>query len=172
MTFKVKLPGILISMIFLTLFSTNAKAQQTSEELINLLISKNVITQLEADSVRAVIAIKAQDDKAKLKKFNITSGKVFTINGYTQLRFQSLQESGKKDGFDVVELNNGSSNTAFSWSVTANRKNEVDASGNIISRNLEGRFAPAPLLLTKEIKTAREAESKKAEPAKRTLKAK
>ncbi|MFZ4705122.1 MAG: porin [Bacteroidales bacterium] len=101
MTFKMKLPGILISMIFLALFSTNAKAQQTSEEMINLLISKNVITQLEADSVRAVIAIKAQDDKAKLKKFNITSGKVFTINGYTQLRFQSLQESGKKDGFDV-----------------------------------------------------------------------
>jgi phosphate-selective porin OprO and OprP len=101
MTFKLKLSGTFIGIALLTLVSAKAKAQQTSEEMINLLISKNVITQQEADSVRAVIAIKAQDDRAKQKKFNITSGKALTINGYTQVRYQSLQESGKKDGFDI-----------------------------------------------------------------------
>ena len=101
MRFKLKLTGIFIGIALLTLLSAKAKAQQTSEEMINLLISKNVITQQEADSVRAVIAIKAQDDKAKQKKFNITSGKALTLNGYTQVRFQSLQEPTKKDGFDI-----------------------------------------------------------------------
>jgi phosphate-selective porin OprO and OprP len=101
MTNKLKLSGAIISIVLMTFFSTNAKAQQTSEEMINLLISKNLITQTEADSVRAVIAIKAQDDKAKQKKFNITSSKALTLNGYTQARFQSLQEPGKKDGFDI-----------------------------------------------------------------------
>lgn len=98
---NVKLPGSFIGTMLLALLCLNAKAQQTSEEMIHLLISKNVITQLEADSVRAVIAIKAQDDKAKQKKFNLTSGRALTLNGYAQVRFQSLQEPGKKDGFDI-----------------------------------------------------------------------
>lgn len=98
---NLKLFGPFIGILLFALFSTNAKAQQTSEEMINLLISKNVITQHEADSVRAVIAIKAQEDKVKQKKFNIISGRPITLNGYTQVRFQSLQEPGKKDGFDI-----------------------------------------------------------------------
>jgi len=101
MTLKLKLSGTFIGIAFFALVSAKVNAQQTSEEMINLLISKNVITQQEADSVRAVIAIKAQDDKAKQKKFNITSGKALTLNGYTQVRFQSLQEPTKKDGFDI-----------------------------------------------------------------------
>jgi phosphate-selective porin OprO and OprP len=101
MTNKLKLPGTIICIVLMTFLCSNAKAQQTSEEMINLLISKHLITQTEADSVRAVIAIKAQDDKAKQKKFNITSGKALTLNGYTQVRFQSLQEPTKKDGFDI-----------------------------------------------------------------------
>ena len=98
---NVKLFGSFLGIVLLALVGVNAKAQQTSEEMINLLISKNVITQHEADSVRAVIAIKAQDDKAKQKKFNLSSGKALILNAYTQIRFQSLQEPGKKDGFDI-----------------------------------------------------------------------
>lgn len=101
MKMNIKLFGSFTGILILLLFGVIAKAQQTSEEMINLLISKNVISQHEADSVRAVIAIKAQEDKAKQKKFNLTSGKALTLNGYTQVRFQSLQEPGKKDGFDI-----------------------------------------------------------------------
>jgi phosphate-selective porin OprO and OprP len=101
MRLNLKLFTLFLCIALPAVFCVNARAQQTSEEMINLLISKNVITQQEADSVRAVIAIKAQDDKAKQKKFNIISGKALTLNGYTQVRFQSLQEAGKKDGLDI-----------------------------------------------------------------------
>lgn len=98
---NLKLFGPFFGIFLFVLFNANAQAQQTSEEMLNLLISKNLITQHEADSLRNVIAIKAQDDKARQKKFNLTSGRPLTLNGYTQMRFQSLQEPGKKDGFDV-----------------------------------------------------------------------
>jgi hypothetical protein len=48
-----------------------------------------------------------------------------------------------KDGFDVIELNAGSSNTAFSWSIVANRADEVLPDGTI-SKYSNERFAPAP----------------------------
>ncbi len=98
---NLRLLRLFIGMMLLTLAGFSAKAQQTSEEMINLLISKKVITQHEADSVRAVSALKAQDDKAKQKKFNLTSGRAIILSGYTQIRYQSLQEAGKNDGFDI-----------------------------------------------------------------------
>ena len=49
-----------------------------------------------------------------------------------------------KTGFDVIELNGGSSNAKFIWTVTANRADEVDENGNIISKYADVRFAPAP----------------------------
>ncbi len=62
-----------------------------------------------------------------------------------------------KDGFDVIELNGGNSNTNFSWFVTANRADEVDENGNVVSKYQDVRFAPAPGPLetvdAKEVKT-------------------
>jgi len=101
MTCKVKLFLPLAGILLLTLVCSRSNAQQSSEDLINLLINKHVIMQNDADSLRAVIAIKAQEDKAKQKKFPIISGKALTLNGYAQARFQSQQEAGKKDGFDI-----------------------------------------------------------------------
>ena len=49
-----------------------------------------------------------------------------------------------KTGFDVVELNGGKSNAKFMWTVTANRADEVDENGNIISKYADVRFGPAP----------------------------
>jgi hypothetical protein len=46
-------------------------------------------------------------------------------------------------GFDVTELSNGSSATAFSYYVSANRADEVNADGSI-SRYSQERFAKAP----------------------------
>ena len=48
-----------------------------------------------------------------------------------------------KDGFDVIELNAGSSNTSFSWSIVANRADETLQDGTV-SKYSEERFAPAP----------------------------
>ncbi len=49
-----------------------------------------------------------------------------------------------KTGFDVIELNGGSSNAKFMWTVTANRADDIDENGNIISKYADVRFAPAP----------------------------
>ena len=45
-------------------------------------------------------------------------------------------------GFDVVELGKGQSNVNFSWTVSANRADEINEDGSI-SRYSEERFAPA-----------------------------
>ena len=56
------------------------------------------------------------------------------------------------EGFDVVELGKGKSNVSFSWTVTANRADEINEDGSI-SRYSDERFAPAagpiePTILT------------------------
>ena len=47
------------------------------------------------------------------------------------------------NGFDVTELNGGHSNVPFSWTLAANRADEVLADGTI-SKYSNERFAPAP----------------------------
>ena len=54
-------------------------------------------------------------------------------------------------GFDVAELNGGTSNTAFQWSITCN---VADAKvGNRISPFADLRFEPGPIT---DLKTIRE----------------
>jgi hypothetical protein len=47
-------------------------------------------------------------------------------------------------GFDVVELNGGTSNVAFSWTCTANRADTKDAGGNVTSNFANWRFPVMP----------------------------
>lgn len=47
-------------------------------------------------------------------------------------------------GFDVVELNSGQSNVKFAYHVVANRADDRDENGNIVSINADIRFSPAP----------------------------
>lgn len=82
-------------------FSIKGKAQQSTEELINLLIQKQIISQTDADSLRAENAIKAQAEKEHQTKFNLFAGKPISVSGYTQVRFLSQQEAGKPDGLDI-----------------------------------------------------------------------
>ena len=77
-----------------------AKSQST-DDVLNLLIQKNVVTQKDADSIRAEAAIASQANLAKIKAFPINAAKKITINGYTQVRYQALEETGKIDGFDI-----------------------------------------------------------------------
>lgn len=52
-------------------------------------------------------------------------------------------ENKTGNSFDVTELNGGTSNTAFSYTIVANRADEVLPDGTI-SRYSDERFAPAP----------------------------
>lgn len=47
-------------------------------------------------------------------------------------------------GFEVIELQGGTSNVNFTWFVTANRADSKDASGNLVSKFSDVRFGPAP----------------------------
>jgi phosphate-selective porin OprO/OprP len=74
---------------------------QSSNDILNLLISNGAITQQTADSIRAEAAIKQQDTEANKRSFFITALRQLQLTGYTQLRYQVLDEKGKNDGFDI-----------------------------------------------------------------------
>lgn len=79
-------------------FKTSA---QTTDDVLNLLISKNLIQQQDADSIRAEFAIKQQEAKEKQKAFNVTTKRALQLSGYTQIRYQTFNEAGKADGVDI-----------------------------------------------------------------------
>jgi len=78
----------------------SAKSQST-DDVLNLLIQKNVVSQKDADSIRAEAAIASQANLAKVKAFPVNAAKKIIISGYTQIRYQALEETGKIDGFDI-----------------------------------------------------------------------
>jgi len=59
-------------------------------------------------------------------------------------------------GFDVIELMNGSSGTPFTWTIAANRADEVLPDGSIARYSAE-RFAPAPGPVLKTIQETQDA---------------
>jgi phosphate-selective porin OprO/OprP len=74
---------------------------QSNNDILNLLITNKAITQEQADSLRADAAIKQQDLDANKKSFLVSAARQIQIAGYTQIRYQALDEKGKKDGFDI-----------------------------------------------------------------------
>lgn len=74
---------------------------QSTDEILNILVQKKVIAQQEADSLRAEAAIAAQANLSKVKAFPVNASKKLSIAGYTQMRYQALEETGKIDGFDI-----------------------------------------------------------------------
>lgn len=87
-------------MVILGGFTFTAKSQST-DDILNLLIQKNLVSQEEADSIRAEAAISTQANLAKVKAFPVNAGKKIALAGYTQVRYQALEETGKIDGFDI-----------------------------------------------------------------------
>ena len=80
-----------------------AHAQQ-NDDLINVLLKKNLISQQEADSIRSEQAIKEQKklDKEKENQHNISIGsKALQISGLVQARYQDFQQTGVNNSFDV-----------------------------------------------------------------------
>ncbi|MDP4130028.1 MAG: porin [Bacteroidota bacterium] len=94
-----RLNHIAVCALFI-LFSASVKAQ-TPNDVLNILVTKGTISQAEADSLRADYAIKQQDAIAKAKTFPLGSSRLLQLSGYTQLRYQSYQQKGKADGFDI-----------------------------------------------------------------------
>lgn len=85
----------------LLLMTVRLGSAQTPNDILNVLVQRKLVTQVEADSLRADAALKQQDADAKRKSFPVTAGKNIQLAGYTQIRYQNLEEAGKKSGFDI-----------------------------------------------------------------------
>jgi phosphate-selective porin OprO/OprP len=85
----------------LLIFFTGIAYSQSSNDILNLLVANKTHTQSQADSVRAESAIKQQETDASKKSFFLTAARQIQVTGYTQFRYQTLLERGKKDGFDI-----------------------------------------------------------------------
>jgi phosphate-selective porin OprO and OprP len=90
---------IILSLLFIMI--TAKSFSQTSNDILNLLISNKSITQQQADSIRAEAAMSQQASDAARKSFFLTAARQVQLTGYSQIRFQILDEKGKKDGFDI-----------------------------------------------------------------------
>ncbi|MEI6679975.1 MAG: porin [Mariniphaga sp.] len=89
-----------ITVFILTVLGFSAYSQ-TTNDVLDLLIKNKLITQGDADSIRAEAAIKQQDFDAGKKSFFVSAGRLIQLSGYSQIRYQFLQEAGKADGFDI-----------------------------------------------------------------------
>jgi len=89
------------ALILISFVIVQAGYSQTTNDILNVLVQRKLVSQLEADSLRADAAIKQQESDAKKKSFQVTAGKNIQLAGYTQVRYQNLEEAGKKSGFDI-----------------------------------------------------------------------
>jgi phosphate-selective porin OprO/OprP len=99
-TKSVDIMKLLFSLAFFLLFFAESFSQ-SSNDILNLLISNKTISQAQVDSIRAEAALLQQQTDAARKLFLVTAARQIQFSGYSQIRFQSFQETGKKDGFDI-----------------------------------------------------------------------
>ena len=86
--------------IILLLTSTLAFSQSASD-ILNLLVENNTISQHQADSLKNEAAAKQKETDAAKKTFPANAARQIQLSGYTQVRYQALDEQGKNDGFDL-----------------------------------------------------------------------
>jgi hypothetical protein len=58
------------------------------------------ITREQADSLKADAAVKEKEAETAKKSFWVTVARQMQLTGFTQLRYQVLDEAGKNNGFD------------------------------------------------------------------------
>src|ERR1035437_1955828 len=74
---------------------------QSTNDILNLLISNKTISQSQADSIRADAALLQQQTDAARKSFFITAARQMQLTGYSQIRYQTFQDRGKHNSFDI-----------------------------------------------------------------------
>jgi phosphate-selective porin OprO/OprP len=98
-----KLPYVIRTVLLLSiLFSAITLKAQQNDELLNLLIKKNILSQKDADSLRADLAIKeqAKRDKDKENQHGITIGsRALQISGLIQTEYEGFEQTGVNNTF-------------------------------------------------------------------------
>jgi phosphate-selective porin OprO and OprP len=119
------------SLIFFLVLQCGILFGQTSNDILNILISNKTITQEQADSLRAEAAIKQQETDANRKTFPVNASRFIQLSGFTQLRYLQMEEKGKRSGFDI-------------------RRARLDIKGSVtpyFSYRLQTEFADKPKIL-------------------------
>jgi phosphate-selective porin OprO and OprP len=135
-TKSVDIMKLTFSLAFSLLIITDSFSQ-SSNDILNLLISNKAISQQQADSVRAEAALFQQSTDATRKSFFINATRQMQLSGYSQIRYQSLEEAGKRNGFDIRRARldlKGSFTPYFSYRVQADlvdKPKMIDAYGEI-----------------------------------------
>ena len=93
----------IFTFIFITglLSISSLSRAQSTNDILNLLVANKSISEEQADSVRAEAAIKQVEADAAKKSFFVTAARSMRLSGYTQIRFQQFDETGKINGTDV-----------------------------------------------------------------------
>jgi hypothetical protein len=82
------------------IFSAFSLKAQQNDDLINILLKKHVISQQEADSIRADQAIKEQKKKDQENQHGITIGsRALQISGLVQTEYEGFQQTGVNNTF-------------------------------------------------------------------------
>ncbi|MDO9339347.1 MAG: porin, partial [Bacteroidales bacterium] len=127
---------LIFSLSFFLFIITESFSQSTND-ILNLLISNKAISQVQIDSVRAEAALLQQQTDAARKSFFVSATRQMQLSGYSQIRFQALDEAGKKDGFDIRRARldlRGSLTPYFSYRLQADlaeKPKMIDAYGEI-----------------------------------------
>lgn len=98
--------GKFLLLLVLIASAFSARAQQ-NDDLLNVLVKRNLITQQEADSIRSDQAVKeqAKRDKDKANQHSITIGsKALQISGVAQVRYQGFEQKGVYNAFDLHRI--------------------------------------------------------------------
>ena len=90
--------------------------------------------------------------KAHIKLDPILTNNIYIDNEHPMKVFIQLEGDCKgvyvtnksATGFNVIELQSGSSNVPFSWTIVANRSDSKDKQGNVISEHVGVRFPDGP----------------------------
>jgi len=127
---------IVFPLIFLMLFVDESFSQSTND-ILNLLIANKSISQTQADSIRADAALLQQQTEVSRKSFFVTAARQMQLTGYSQIRYQTFQDRGKHNSFDIrrarVDLK-GSITPFFSYRLQADlvdKPKMIDAYGEI-----------------------------------------
>lgn len=88
-------------LIILFLVLAMESFSQSANDILNLLISNNAVSQFQADSLRAEAAIAQQETEAKRKTFPAGASRLIQLSGFTQLRYLAMEERDAISGFDI-----------------------------------------------------------------------
>jgi phosphate-selective porin OprO and OprP len=110
---------------------------QSTNDVLNVLVANKSVTRQQADSLIADATVKQQEADAAKKSFWVSVARQMQLTGFTQLRYQIMDEAGKHNGFDLRRARlrlKGNVTPVFAYNVQvdfADKPKLLDAFGEV-----------------------------------------